>query len=274
MQIEPAGLPPDEMAAMRELLRAAHSPLTIEDLWSAMDRAWDELGLNNRAPDPAGLAAFYRHPVWALSGMFAEQDPTSRGHREAIVAWLGRQDAPMILDYGGGYGGLARMVAAALPERRVVVYEPFPSPAALARAAAYPNLRYVGELAAGYSCALCIDVLEHVPEPLPVLADIVAHLRPGGYLLDASNFYPLIKCHLPATFHLRYSFALCARLLGLRRVGPCPGSHATVYRKASDAAPRWATLRRVEALSRAAYPALLRAHRLYRRARHRPAGAV
>jgi SAM-dependent methyltransferase len=234
-----------------------------------MDRAWDELGLDKRAPDPKRLAAFYRHPIWAASGRFAESDPTSLGHRAAIVAWLRGVEASLILDYGGGYGGLARMVAAALPDRRVEIYEPFPAPEAVARAAALPNLRYVAGLSASYDCALCVDVLEHVPQPLMVLADLAAHLRPGGHLLDASNFYPLIACHLPATFHMRYSFPLLARLLGLRRVGRVAGSHATAYQKISGAAPRWARLRLAEVCSRALYPALRQAHRLYRALRRR-----
>jgi hypothetical protein len=239
------------------------------ELWREMDRAWDELGLDSRAPDPVGLAAFYRHPVWAQSGAFAEADPTSRGHREAIVGWLRGLDAPSILDYGGGYGGLARMAAAALPERRVEVYEPFPSPQALKRAAAFPNLRYVGQLRGAYACALCVDVLEHVPDPLAVLAEIAAHIHIGGYLLDASNFYPLIKCHLPSTFYLRYSFPLFAQLLGLRPVGRVAGSHATAYQRLSASPPPWPLLRASESAARALFPALRQAHRLYRAARRR-----
>ncbi|NNJ11429.1 methyltransferase domain-containing protein [Chloroflexales bacterium ZM16-3] len=248
-----------------------HEPADIADLWRDMDRAWDALGLDNRNPDPARLAAFYHHPVWAQSGAFAETDPVSRGHREAIIAWMLDADTPTILDYGGGYGGLARMMAAAMPERSVNVYEPFPSPEALSRAAAFSNLRYIGKLEARYSCALCVDVLEHVPDPLAVLAEITAHLRPGGYLLDASNFYPLIRCHLPDTFYLRYSFPIFAQLLGLRRVGRVAGSHATAYQKVVDNAPRWGRLRAAEAIARAIYPALRQSHQIYRIARRRPA---
>jgi 2-polyprenyl-6-hydroxyphenyl methylase/3-demethylubiquinone-9 3-methyltransferase len=108
-----------------------------------------------------------------------------------------------------------------------------------------------------------------VPDPLAVLADIAASLRLGGYLADASNFYPLIKCHLPATFHLRYSFPIFSRMLGLSRVGRIAGSHATSYQKISAAAPNWAYLRAAESLSRMIYPALRQAHLIYRAARRR-----
>ncbi|MEI7646157.1 MAG: class I SAM-dependent methyltransferase [Chloroflexales bacterium] len=244
-------------------------PARLADLWRAMDRAWDDLGLDNRAPNPTDMAAFYRHPIWEMNGRFTERDPVSRGHRAAITSWLRSVDAPTILDYGGGYGGLARMIAAALPDRRIDIYEPFPSQSALDRAAAFPNLHYVGQIPPGYACALCVDVLEHVPDPLAVLADIAASLRLGGYLADASNFYPLIKCHLPATFHLRYSFPAFARMLGMHRLGRIVGSHATAYQKISAAAPNWDRLRTAESLSRMFYPTLRQAHRIYRAARRR-----
>ncbi len=244
-------------------------PANLADLWRAMDRVWDELGLDNRAPNPVGMAAFYRHPIWEINGRFTEHDPVSHGHREAITGWLRGVDAPTILDYGGGYGGLARMIAAALPARQVDVYEPFPGQDALDRAAAFPNLRYVGQIEPGYACALCVDVLEHVPDPLAVLAEIAAGLRLGGHLADASNFYPLIKCHLPTTFHLRYSFPIFARMLGLSRVGRIVGSHASAYQKISAAAPDWGRLRTAESLSRRLFPALRHAHRIYRVARRR-----
>jgi SAM-dependent methyltransferase len=244
-------------------------PTNLADLWRAMDRAWDDLGLDNRAPDPTSMAAFYRHPIWEINGRFTERDPVSCGHREAITSWLRHLDAPTILDYGGGYGGLARMIAAALPARQVDVYEPFPGQDALDRADAFANLRYVTQIKPGYACVLCVDVLEHVPDPLTILAEIVAGLRLGGYLADASNFYPLIKCHLPTTFHLRYSFPIFARMLGLSRVGRIAGSHASAYQKISAVAPNWSRLRAAESLSQTIYPVLRQAHRIYRTARRR-----
>lgn len=244
--------------------------ISLQQLWQAMDAAWDALGLDARNPDPARLAEFYRDPVWLLNGVFSEQDAESRGHRSAIVAWLQAQPPGAVLDYGGGYGALARMVAAAMPARPVAVYEPFPSQAALARAAAFANLRYVQKLGSNYSYVLCLDVLEHLTNPLTALLELAAALRPGGQLVIANNFYPLIKCHLPGTFHLRYSFALMARLAGLRRLGLLPGSHAVLYQRVGRRAP-WAALRLAEQLSRAVYPLLRTAHRAYRRLRGRSA---
>lgn len=269
MQIDPAGLSGAELAELERLLAQLPSPPTVQALWRLMDAAWAELGCDERRPDPARLGAFYRHPVWTLNGMFVEQDPESWGHREAIVRWLAPQTTGAILDYGGGYGSLARMAAAALPALRVEVFEPYPSAAALARAAALPNLRYVDAPGRGYSAVLCLDVLEHLIDPLPDLAQMAGALAPGGRLVIANHFYPAIRCHLPGTFHLRYSFALIARLAGLAWAGRCPGSPATVYRRVGRRAPSLGALRRAERLSRALYPALWGAHRAYRRLRGR-----
>lgn len=268
--IDPSGLSPADLAVIQALLaRLEQYPLTLADLWRLMDAVWAELGLDERRPDPALLQAFYRHPIWALNGMFTEQDPQSRGHRAALVAWLQRLAPARVLDYGGGYGVLARMAAAALPASTVELYDPFPSTAASARAAAHPNLRIVPSPGHGYDAVLCLDVLEHVPDPLEPLAAMARALRPGGYLAIANNFYPLIRCHLPGTFHLRYSFPLFAGLLGLQREGRIPAALADIYRKTGDRPPPWPALRALELASRAAYPLLLLAHRAYRRARGR-----
>jgi SAM-dependent methyltransferase len=275
--VEEAGLSDAELREIRAMLaRTPGRAPSLAEIWGLMDEAWAALGCDERRPEPARLAAFYRHPVWALNGMFAEQDAVSRGHRLAIAAWLRSLAPARVLDFGGGYGGMARMAAAALPGAAVEVYEPFPSAAALALAAAHPNLRYVAEPGRGYDAALCLDVLEHVPDPLPPLAELAAALRPGGRLAVANNFYPVIRCHLPGTFHLRYTFPLVAGLLGLRREGRIPAALADVYRKAGppDRPPPWPALRALEAASRAAYPALRAAHRAHRALRRRPHAVV
>jgi SAM-dependent methyltransferase len=268
--VDAQGLSDHELAAIHAMLaRAPQDPPTLADIWRLMDGAWAELGCDEYAPTEECLGSFYRHPVWALNGMFVEQDAESRGHREAIAAYLRRLAPGRILDYGGGYGSMARLAAAALPASRVELYEPFPSAAALARAAPFANLRFVSRPGAAYDAALCLDVLEHVPDPLPPLIALAESLRAGGRLVIANNFYPLIRCHLPATFHLRYSFPLFAALLGLRREGRLPGAAATIYRNVRSTAAPWRALRLLEAASRAAYPGLRGAHRAYQRARGR-----
>lgn len=273
--VEEAGLSAAERREIRAMLaRMPGGQPSLAAIWRLMDEVWAALGCDERRPDPERLAAFYRHPVWALNGMFTEQDPLSRGHRAAIATWLRGLAPARVLDFGGGYGAMARLAAAALPEGAVELYEPYPSAAARARAAAHPNLRLVAEPGRDYDAALCLDVLEHVPDPLPPLAALAGALRDGGRLAIANNFYPVIRCHLPGTFHLRYSFPLFAGLLGLRREGRLPAALADIYRKVRASPPPWPALRALEAASRAAYPALRAAHRGYRAARRRPDAVI
>lgn len=235
-----------------------------------MDAAWAALDLDEHAPDPVRLAAFYRHPIWAANGAFIERDPVSLGHRLAIVRSLAWANPARVLDYGGGFGAFARMYAAAAPQTAVEVYEPYPARAALERAATCANLQYVDRLSGAYAAIVAIDVLEHLTDPLQTLAELTTALEPGGRLILANHFYPVIRCHLPGTFYLRYSFGWFARALGLVSLGGIAGSPAIAYRRARVGAPDWPRLRRMERIARSAYPALRQAHRLYRRIRRRP----
>jgi SAM-dependent methyltransferase len=244
--------------------------LTLTDLWRHMDLAWDELGLDPTDPDPAALAAFYRHPVWAVNGVFTETDPVSIGHRLAIVRRLAWENPVRVLDYGGGFGTLARMYAAGVPRAAVDVFEPYPALMALERAAAYPNLHYIDRLNKSYAAVVALDVLEHLLDPLAALVELRDALAPGGLLILANNFYPVIRCHLPGTFYLRYSFDWFARALGLRRIDCIPGSPAVAYRLIRCAPAYWGQLRRMERSARRVYPLLRQLHRVYRFVRRRP----
>ena len=42
-----------------------------------IDKVWDEIGCDNQIIDEDKMTKFYSHPVWILSGLFAEQDPLS-----------------------------------------------------------------------------------------------------------------------------------------------------------------------------------------------------
>jgi hypothetical protein len=78
------------------------------------------------------------------------------------------------------------------------------------------------------------------------LEAMVHEVRLGGHLLIANYFYPVIFCHLPCTFHLRYSFHSFCRALGLEVLGHCTGSHATIYRRTHAMEPDWPRPRAME----------------------------
>lgn len=230
----------------------------VGKVWAAMDAAWEAEGAGFApGPETEGLGRFYGGPVWLLNGLFTETDPESRAHREAILAFVRSEDARLVADHGGGFGALARRLAAALPETRVRVVEPWPHPLALHLAGEHPNLAYAEALPAGDAdIVIAQDVLEHVTDPLADFARLLDAVRVGGAVIAANCFQPVIHCHYPGALHFHFSFTRIAPRLGCRFEGGLPGAgHAHVFRK-TGAAPDWAAARRLERLSRLAFPAL------------------
>ena len=187
---------------------------SLQQLWHLMDEQWQAHGCDHLQMDER-VYAFYSHPVWLLNGLFIEQDPQSLANRQAFTNWVTKQAPMRVADFGGGFGGLARFIGAALPKSSVEVVEPHPHPAAIALAASTPNVRYVPELTGEYNILIATDVFEHVPDPIGLAASTASHLRIGGRYLIANCFAPVIKCHLPSTFHLRITWNYIINKLGL-----------------------------------------------------------
>lgn len=205
--------------------------IALEDLWRLVDKIWDEYGCDNRNLDWGKINRFYSHPVWMLNGLFTENDAVSVQHRKSIAEWIAVKGFSRILDYGGGFGKLARLIAEIDKSVEIEIFEPHPSSLALSLSADYPNVRYVDFVGKDYDCIVSYSVLEHMPEPLQTFREIAESAKYGGYLLFANDFSPVVKCHLPSTFHLRYSFNIIAQLIGLQLIGPCTGSPAIIFRK-------------------------------------------
>jgi SAM-dependent methyltransferase len=235
--------------------------LELSELWRLMDRVWDDMGCDNRVPDWPRIERYYQHPVWLLNGLFIESDATSMMHRSAIAEWVVEQGTRIrkLLDFGGGFGTLASLIARASDHVHVDIYEPHAPRIGQLRVERLERVAFVQSIDAenaAWDCLVSTDVLEHVADPLQTLCQMQAAVRPGGYLLLANNFYPVIKCHLPATFHLRATFELFARGLGLARIGRVTNSHAVIYQKLDARRLDSAMLRRLERVSKAAFPVL------------------
>jgi len=264
----------EETLIARLLEKAPHNPPGLEDLWHLMDLTWDELNCDPDRPRDPNVTAFYLHPIWVLNGLFAEQDESSMGSRRAIARWiLSHRSGPgvkRVLDYGGGFGTLARLIAEQDDRIQTDIFEPHPSVPGINRCKDYPAVRFIERVMGPYDCVVTIDVLEHLPDPLAALAGMLGAVRREGYLLIANNFYPVIKCHLPSTFYLRYSFLIFAALMGAKYVGPCRGSHALVYKKVSDDPWRLKrAIRASQALAMTLFPALDALNHLYLRVKRR-----
>ena len=236
---------------IKRLLDGLDSEFTeLNQLLYLIDKVWDELECDNQVIDEDKMSQFYSHPVWTLNGLFAEQDPLSLQHRRSISNWIANNELAKTLDFGGGFGTLARMIVGKNSKARVDIYEPYPSEYAVSRCGKYSSINFVSLMDHDYDCIVSTDVLEHVTTPLHLFESMIKSVKVGGYLIIANCFFPIIKCHLPSTFHLRYTFDRFAIAMGLEIIGNCTGSHATIYKKVSDHSVNWAKIERMTLVSK------------------------
>jgi len=233
-----------------------------------MDKVWDELGCDNKNLDWNQIDKFYRHPVWKLNGLFIEQHDLSMQHRHAISNWICTNRIKFginkVVDYGGGFGTLAKLIAQKDSGMKIDILEPYLNAYATTSIAAYPGIHFIDSLKKKYDCLVCTDVLEHVLDPLSTFAEMIDCVRLKGHIIVANNFYPVIKCHLPDNFHLRYTFRIFARLMGLRYLGRCHGSHAGIYHKVTGPASNRERLKQAERISMYLFPYLKTIHSVYK----------
>ena len=222
---------------------------SLQQLWQLMDEQWQAHGCDPLQMDER-VSAFYRHPVWLLNGLFIEQDPQRLAHRQAFTTWVTQQGPERVADFGGGFGGLARFIGAALPQASVEVVEPHPHPAAIALAEDTPNVRFVPELTGDYDLLIATDVFEHVPDPIALAASTARHLRIGGRYLIANCFAPVIACHLPQLFHLSIGWNQAMRAMGLQPLETV--QYGRAYGRTGDLDEEAA--RQAEFLARRVYP--------------------
>jgi len=229
-------------------------PLALEEMWHLLDLVWDELGCDNTKPDLTLFEHYYAHPVWLLNGFFIESHAESMAHRIHIANWITAFHCTKVLDFGGGFSTLARQIVETTNDTHVDIYEPFPSEVATAIIAKCDRARFVKTLTSQYDCIVVVDVFEHLTDPMAELLHLLRFLKPDGYLVLANCFHPVIKCHLPSTFHLRYTFGKFLRPLGIRFVEGISNSYAESYRKIDATQPNKMIIRSLEYGSRLSYP--------------------
>src|SRR5262249_1186050 len=153
---------------------------------------WCQLGCDNDDVDLTKLAAFYRHPVWLLNGLFIEQHPESMQYRSIVSEWIVRSGARRIADLGGGLGTLAGMIAAKPAQADIEVIEPYPHALAIAKSKGFQNISYKNALVGEYDLIVAMDVFEHLIDPLKTVYETARHLKSRGVYLTANCFYPVI----------------------------------------------------------------------------------
>ncbi|MCF8069590.1 MAG: class I SAM-dependent methyltransferase [Desulfobacterales bacterium] len=203
----------------------------IDEIWKEMDTIWDSLELDNSVSlNEQKIDTFYSHPVWMLNGLFTEYDPESSNHREAIANKISTLAISKIADFGGGFGALARQLLKISPKIEVDIIESYPSVLGKQLISNIPQSRFIPRPTGKYDCAIAQDVLEHIEDPIGLVYEIAQATIENGYLLFANCFKPVIKCHLPATFHLRHTFNWVVEPLGLNYCGNVEGAeHVHIF---------------------------------------------
>ena len=251
---------PCECLSVAEAIYLRDMPLdlpTVDWVCEELDRIWNEFGLDNRSElQQQSIGAYYGHPVWVMNGIFSVRDPASQSHRTAIARYLQGAGVKLVADYGGGFGELARAVARAIPDGEISLVEPFPSLVGVEGLKSVPQIKLVSSLSTeGYEAIIAQDVLEHVEDPIKLASELAGSVHIGGKIIFANCFYPVIQCHLPATFHLRHTFPIVMKALGLRFVGLVDGAvHAQVFERVGQLS--LSNARRADKVSRLIGPVL------------------
>ena len=228
------------------------SPPRVEKLWALMDIAWRLYGCSQWRFNSQKYKLFYSHPVWKLNGIFIEQDPESKLHREIFAQAISIKNPKNILDYGGGSGFLAELIATKTPGACVELYDPYMTATNGQLINRICNLKLNT-----YDLILATDVLEHVHDPLKSLEELSHLLVDGGWLLLANCFEPVVLCHLPKTFYLKFSLPIFAKAFGLKFEGCVDSTHAIWLRKVRAKSPFWPLLRVQEKYYQFIYPVQL-----------------
>lgn len=254
MTLNLIGLPENIKKELNCMLKlSVHNPPELDDMWKLIDYAWEECGCDNKHINVPKLNKFYKHPVWTLNGLFIEQHTLSIQHRKTMATWITHKKLKNILDFGGGFGTFARLISEKDGACNIDIYEPYYNELAVIRNSKYPNINYLTKVTKKYDCIVSVSVLEHVPNPLELLAIMVQSLKINGYLIIANDFTPVIKCHLPSTFHFRYTFRLFACMMGLKKIKKCAGSHASIYQKSRALNFNWKKIKICERISKETY---------------------
>ena len=231
-----------------------HAP-ELNDIWMIMNQVWEDMGLNNRKYDSTQIGKYYAHPVWFLNGLFIEIDEASINHRKSIAGYFKEKSKLRILDYGGGFGTLAKEIAQATPSSAIDFYEPYASEYTFRNIHDFKNIKVIGTLEESYYDVLVnTDILEHVEDPIGLVAAYNKYLKKNGILISHWNFTPCIKCHLPENLHFRYTFHRIVPILGFSKeiIDDRHGHYFVKQReiKQNDFNKAY----RMEILSKSAYP--------------------
>jgi SAM-dependent methyltransferase len=170
--------------------------VTLDDTRAALADEWER-----RSPSTAEeIAAFYRDSERLREDLEAwHATPERQAWTQAIVDVAKANGVTSVLDVGAGVGHDIRAVKAALPDVEAWAVEPNTAMyAALVGFGGYVTVGLDLVRPSEFDLVICIDVLEHVPEPLELLTQIAEKVKLDGLLIEATATHDQsTPLHLP-----------------------------------------------------------------------------
>ncbi len=168
---------------------------TLEATRDALAAEWQR-----KAPADAGaIAAFYRESECLAADLDAwHATPERQAWTKAIVQVAGANKVQSVLDVGAGGGHDLAALRAEFPLPELFAVEPNDDLRETVHGLGVWVYSGLGEVEGQFDLVICIDVLEHVPDPDALLADVIARVKPGGLLIEASATHDQsTPLHLP-----------------------------------------------------------------------------
>ncbi len=169
------------------------------------------------------LIEFYRSTdAFLFETLMWNRHPLKNAMRDWIGKWLYREHSnPVrILTYGDGLG--IDSLYCALAGHQVDYYEVSERCVEFSRRLAkrlgveLNVIRNQHEIScSSYDYVVCLDVLEHVPDPPQIVAEIASYLKPGGRLIVHAPFWYLSS---PVPTHLASNLAYSGEVQRLYRI--------------------------------------------------------
>lgn len=133
---------------------------------------------------PEEIAAFYR----TAKGLEADlrewhAQPSRQGVSQAIAAIAHTVEARTVLDVGAGTGA----DLSHLSGLETFAVEPNDALRERLSVAGVPAVATIDEVSRSFDLVLCIDVLEHVPDPEALVEKMIARLAPEGVLVERTS---------------------------------------------------------------------------------------
>lgn len=168
-------------------------------------------GFIDRQPNDAFLGEYYRNYYGGRARGTTMRAQQLAAHILKLAGKLPQKKQFRILDFGGGDGGVAKLIALHLLEKKraeeihITIVDPNASATPAEKNISVELFHELGALpaAAGYDLVLASAVLEHVKEPRKILLSLFQKMAANGLFYARTPYaYPLYR--LGKIFGLRY----------------------------------------------------------------------